>query len=93
MPKDRERIEVTFNTKKDSDREMLDFIDANGSSRAGFIKTMVRHYMNNIQPLGSDLVTNKEIEKNSKPNAAKNRSNKKKLPKLGSSFSSKDFEN
>lgn len=88
MPEKRDRIEVTFNTEKESDLEMLNFIDKNGSTRAGFIKTIIRQYMNNMQSLGTDNVSSEETKEMSvtKPN-------KKQIPKLGASFSSKDFEN
>lgn len=84
--KKKERVELQFNMEKEAD--LLRFIDENGSTRAGFIKTIIRQYMNTMQSLGQqNLVQQSKEETTPTKNI-----NKKKVPKLGSSFSSKDFE-
>lgn len=84
------RIEIQLDPEKDE--ELIQFIDDNGSTRAGFIKFVLRHYMNTIEgnhgadPLPEDI----KQEKNNELKVEKK--NKKRLPKLGSAFSSNDLE-
>lgn len=79
----KERIEIQLDQKKDA--KLIQFIDENGTTRAGFIKFVLRHYMNSLQ--GDNLITIKGEEEETNSNL-KN----KKVPKLGQSFSSKDFK-
>ena len=79
---------MRFDREKEGD--LLDFIDDNGTTRAGYIKFIIRHYMNSMQTSGQQSPTvpvNKTEKEEPKP------SQKKRLPTLGGSFSSKDFEN
>ncbi|GGJ77617.1 hypothetical protein [Virgibacillus salexigens] len=87
--REKERIELRLDTEKDAD--LIEFIDENGTTRAGFVKFVLYHYMNSIQ--GSNPPTTPKKE--SKPNSSssnKTKKTKKKVPKLGQSFSSNDFE-
>lgn len=48
MAKDEKvRIETRFDAIKD--KEIIDFIDNNGSTRAGFIKQIIKMYKNQIE--------------------------------------------
>lgn len=85
--KKKERVELQFNLSSETEKELLDFIDQNGTTRAGFIKSIVRQYMNTIRGMGK----NAPSEPIQQPQTSK-RKEKRKVPKLGSSFSSKDFE-
>lgn len=95
MPqKKKPRVELRFDPEKEGD--LLDFIDKNGTTRAGFIKFVIRHYMNametrNHQPQSEPTKSEpiKEIQKEKTKSQA---TRKKQLPKLGNSFSTKDFE-
>jgi|SRR5699024_9450689 len=95
--KKKERIELQFNLNSEVEKELLDFIDQNGTTRAGFIKSVVRQYMNTIQSLGQNTTPspNMKPEKSKQIASKKNKqeSSKKKMPKLGTSFSSKDLDN
>lgn len=87
--KKKERIELQLDPEKDAD--LLQFIDDNGTTRAGYIKFVLRHYMNSLQGVNPPTTPKKE----SKPNhssSSKTKKPKKKVPKLGQSFSSNDFE-
>lgn len=83
----KERIEIQLDPLKDA--ELIQFIDENGSTRAGFIKFVLRHYMNSFQ------VDNKPstFQQSKTDNTISNQvdKQKKKAPKLGQSFSSNDF--
>lgn len=85
--KKKERVELQFNMESDAEKELIDFIDQNGTTRAGFIKSIVRQYMNAMQSLGQNVT-----QQPKKENPVFKKPLKKKTPKLGSSFSSKDFE-
>lgn len=87
--KKKERVELQFNLENESEKELLNFIDQNGTTRAGFIKSIVRQYMNTIQSISSQEVVQQPKKKRSQK---KKEEQKKTMPKLGSSFSSKDFE-
>lgn len=90
----KERVELQFNMESEAEKELLEFIDQNGTTRAGFIKSAVRQYMNAMQSLSQNVTsTTKQGRKNkSVPKNNKQKQTTKKVPKLGSSFSSKDFE-
>ncbi|WP_394463967.1 hypothetical protein [Thalassobacillus sp. B23F22_16] len=87
-----ERIELRYDPEKDKD--MLDFIDNNGSTRAGFIKHVLKMYKNQMETMikmpddsQKAAESNNEEEKNSFGKRRRKPSN------LGNaSFSSKDFE-
>lgn len=53
----KERIEIQLDTIKDAD--LISFIDKNGTTRAGFIKNVLRHYMNTMT--GNTDFANKSI--------------------------------
>lgn len=82
--KKKERVELQFNMDNPKERELLEYIDLNGHTRAGFIKSIIKQHINNPQPY---------IQTNNKPEQ-KNSSNhqKRRLPNLGTSYSTKDFE-
>ena len=91
-------MELQFNMEKEAD--LLQFIDENGTTRAGFIKSVVRQYMNAMQSVGQQNIVQQSAEKDKfkgrkqskqlPPNEDKKE--KKKVPKLGASFSSNDFD-
>lgn len=84
VAKKKERIELQLDIEKDAD--LIQFIDDNGTTRAGFIKFALRHYMNSFQGIKTTTLPKQKETPSSKPNK------KKKIPKLGQSFSSNDFE-
>lgn len=90
----KERIEIQLDQEKD--KKLLQFIDENGSTRAGFIKFVLRHYMNTIKGNQvSNLSPPEEQQKDDLKNESDSKneqSKKRKAPKLGSSISSNDFE-
>ena len=88
VPKKKERIEIQLDTDKDAD--LLQFIDENGTTRAGFIKFVVRHYMNSFEGIKKPLVPLKD-ENQIKDKDYKGKDTKK-VPKLGQAFSSNDIE-
>lgn len=84
------RIELRYDAIKDKD--IIDFIDRNGSTRAGFIKSLILQYKNTM---GSNALSfNQEevqpLEQGNK-SSDKPKINKRKVPKLGQSFSSKNI--
>lgn len=89
-------MELQFNMEKEAD--LLQFIDDNGTTRAGFIKSVVRQYMNAMQTMGQQEMVQQSKEKSpnkentQKPTTSKDKKEKKKIPKLGASFSSNDFD-
>jgi len=90
----KERIELQLDQEKD--KKLIQFIDENGSTRAGFIKFVLRHYMNTIK---GDQSSNSAPSEEHKEKDQKNESDskneqpkKRKAPKLGGSISSNDFE-
>lgn len=83
--KKKERVELQFNLENEAEKELIEFIDQNGTTRAGFIKSVIRQYMNTMQSLVHQNLTTQ------KPNKTKP-TTKKQIPKLGQSFSSNDFE-
>lgn len=86
------RIELQLDTEKDAD--LIQFIDDNGSTRAGFIKHTLRHYMNTVQSNKPMAAPKPKPKKETKPSTSKpKKTSKKKAPKLGQSFSSNDFKN
>ncbi|HLQ84378.1 MAG TPA: hypothetical protein VK121_11130 [Pseudogracilibacillus sp.] len=85
VKKKKERIELQFEPEKDAD--LLKFIDDNGTTRAGFIKHTLRHYMNSLQGINSAPQLKQETKTQSSTSKPK-----KKAPKLGNSFSSNDFK-
>jgi len=86
VAKKKERIEIQLDPEKDAD--LIHFIDENGTTRAGFIKFVLRHYMNTIK--GSNPSLSSREEKQPHLTSAEPKS-KKLAPKLGQAFSSKDF--
>lgn len=82
------RIELQYDPIKDKD--IIDFIDRNGSTRAGFIKSLVLQYKNAME---SNSIAYKETTTTSQENLNTNKPKKtaKKIPKLGQSFSSKNL--
>ena len=80
------RIEIRFDEEKD--KEMIDFIDEYGSTRAGFIKQVLKMYKSQVEEskhAAFNNVPKKELEKE------KSKKKKKKLPVIDISYSSKDF--
>lgn len=80
--KDQIRIEIRYD--KVRDKEMIDFIDKYGSTRAGFIKQALNIYKTQVESSGTQN-TNDLTNTPAKDNT------KKKKPILGDSFSSKDL--
>ncbi len=89
-------MELQFNMEKEAD--LIQFIDNNGTTRAGFIKSIIRQYMNAMQSIGQQNIVQQSTEKiskeedNKEPTPKKDKKEKKKIPTLGASFSSNDFE-
>jgi len=96
MASKKERVELQFNMDNKAEQEIIDFIDQNGTTRAGFIKSVIRQYMNTMQSLGQHTTPTPDPEPKKEtqyaPKEAKQENSKKKIPKLGASFSSKDLE-
>lgn len=90
MPhENKERVELQFNMSNEAEKELINFIDQNGTTRAGFIKSVVRQYMNTMQSLMQNSAS-QNTEPNKKQTTSKR--SKKKISTSGSSFSSKDFD-
>jgi len=87
MAEKKERVELQFNMNNEAEKEIIDFVDNNGTTRAGFIKSIIRQYMNAMQSLEQNVT-----QQAKKENPVPKKPSKRKIPKLGSSFSSKDFE-
>lgn len=85
------RIEIRFDAVDDKD--MIDFIDNNGSTRAGFIKQVLKMYKNKTETM---IPATSDIQNSLKNNDDKISSTQEKRKKLSTlsdtSFSSKDFE-
>lgn len=82
------RIEIRFDEVDDKD--MIDFIDKFGSTRAGFIKQVLKVYKSNMENMKASTPDDIEPEVNKKT-ITKNNDKKKLSTKNDISFSSKDF--
>lgn len=89
MSKKKVRIELRYDPV--ADKDIIDFLDKYGSTRAGFIKSIINIYKNQIEEksVAPELET-KKIEETQR--SEKNNKKEKKRPILGEAFSSKDFE-
>jgi len=83
----KERIEIRFDPIKDKD--MIEFIDNNGSTRAGFIKQVLIMYKNQIE---NTAINNSSFNNDNTEDRNNNNEPKKKKANLGTAFSSKDFQ-
>lgn len=87
------RIELRYDPIKDKD--VIEFIDRYGSTRAGFIKNIIKIYKNKIESQNSKHMNNNlesAIRTKNGKEKQKNKKREKKQPFLGQAFSSKDFE-
>jgi len=82
--KKKERVELQFNLSNQAEKELIEFIDQNGSTRAGFIKSVIRQYMNTMQSMRLTGHAEQQSPTETKPK-------KKRLSNLGQSYSSKDM--
>lgn len=85
------RIELRFDEVKD--KELIDFIDEYGSTRAGFIKQVLKMYKNQFDETNSSKFTalqqSNAVEKSSSNNTGKKKRKPSSINEI--SFSSKDF--
>lgn len=81
------RIEIRFDEIEDKD--MIDFIDNNGSTRAGFIKQVLKMYKNQMETTMPDTVNNNKTENNDEANKKQEKEKPQKINDV--SFSSKDL--
>lgn len=84
------RMEIRYD--KEKDKEMIDFIDTYGSTRAGFIKQVLKLYKTQVQ--ASNMASMPLPGENRKQTHDKFSSKKatRKKPRLGESFSSKKLD-
>lgn len=82
------RIELQYDPIKDKDT--INFIDKNGSTRAGFIKSLILQYKNAMEDNTVSHIKNTPIIQERK-NSNQPQKTGKKIPKLGQSYSSKDL--
>lgn len=77
------RIEIRYDEEKDKD--MIDFIDEYGSTRAGFIKQVLRLYKHKIEGSGANSKTPEHVveETISTQDKRKNKKSKRKKKKKG----------
>lgn len=81
--KNKLRIEIRLD--KTDDKELIDFIDENGSTRAGFLKHILIMYKNKMESI--------QVNDNEQAKELDNKKDNKKLKKINDvSFSSNDFE-
>lgn len=81
------RIEIRFDEIEDKD--MIDFIDNNGSTRAGFIKQVLKMYKNQMETTMPDTVNNNKTENNDEADKKQEKEKPQKINDV--SFSSKDL--
>lgn len=88
------RTEIQFHAENQKDQELLAFIDENGTTRAGFIKQVLFHYMNTFKSQeDGENISLPKMEPSAPKSKTQNTKSKKKLPNLnGSSFSSNDLD-
>lgn len=85
------RIEIRFDEIKDKD--LIDFIDNNGSTRAGFIKQVLKTYKNQMEIMIPNTIDSSKIIKGDEQANKSTQKKKKKLSKINdTSFSTKDFD-
>jgi hypothetical protein len=90
MSSEKIRIELRYDAIKDKD--IIDFIDRNGSTRAGFIKSLVLQYKNSIESNRTPFQDSQPYLDQEKSSPKKQEKTERKIPKLGQSFSSNDFK-
>ena len=83
------RMEIRYH--KEKDKEMIDFIDTYGSTRAGFIKQVLKLYKTQVQASNMASMPLPGEENQTHDKFASKKTSKKK-PRLGESFSSKKFD-
>jgi len=85
------RMEIRYD--KEKDKEMIDFIDTYGSTRAGFIKQVLKLYKTQVQAsnMASMPLPGEGNRKQTHDKLSSKKTNRKK-PRLGESFSSKKFD-
>lgn len=83
------RIEIRLDEVED--KEMIDFIDKYGSTRAGFIKQVLKVYKNQLEDVSSIPTTKRSVEAETENKNTSNSNRKKISTNNDISFSSKDM--